>query len=307
MDRNPVAQLAAKAVVKALEAAQWATAALRAVVAGSELSEREIPQPALGALDAMGTLPGSPSTPMSATVIMGMKAVLALKGSGPSSIREALKRVESVRDAAMPNDAVAFGRMVDLLPAASSSGGEANPGTVVMQRVARGVVVHQDEERLYLALPGQTRVLVVDKAELGRCMPTRSSGMESPSPVELQGLTWREVEIRFEALTAKPSAMAMGARVAGVDLEDQNQAELHKQLAAACRACGRHEKAAMLDQGKLAVVDLSGHRGKMLEGMVLGMTTDQVFVLSGLEVVRVARSDPALEQLDVEADRKLTI
>lgn len=298
MDRRPVVQLAAKAVVKALEAAQWATVALRAVVAGSELSEREIPQPALGALDAAGTLPGSSSTPMSATVIMGMKAVLALKGLGPPSIREALKLVEDVGDAAKPSDSVAFGRMVDLLPTAVGTGGEANPGTVELQRVARGVVVHQDDLHLYLALPGQTRVLVVDKVDLGRWMPTNSSGLESPSTATLQGLTWREVEVRFDGLTAKPTAMTVGARVAGVELDDREPVELCKKLAAACRACGMQDKASMLDQGKLAVVDLSGHRGKVLEGVVLGMTTDQVFVLSGLEVVRIRRSDPALEQLD---------
>ena len=62
----------------------------------------------------------------------------------------------------MPNDSVAFGRMVDLLPAASWSGGEANPGTAGLQRGARGAVVHQDEAYVDLALRWQPWVLVVD-------------------------------------------------------------------------------------------------------------------------------------------------
>lgn len=273
MDRRPVVQLAAKAVAQALHAAQWATAALRSVVEGRDLAERKIPDPVSG---VPCPVPGLPSTPMSATVIKGMKTVLALKASGPPSIREGVEtRREFGGCSTASADAVAFGRMVDLLQAAMPSEGEANPGPVGMQRLARGVVLHQDDLHLYLALPGQTRVLVVDKADLAHCMLPSSTGMLSSSRATLRDSNWREVTIRFDASSAKPTAMAVGAKVGDVDLDDQHRLNCAKSnWLQPARACGMHEKASMLDQGKLAVVDLVGHRGKVLEGVVLGMTTD---------------------------------
>ena len=43
---------------------------------------------------------------------------------------------------------------------------------------------------------------------------------------------------------------------------------------------------------------MKGHRGNSLEGLVLGLSRDNAYVLCGLEVVRVSRGEPAFSALD---------
>ena len=199
----------------------------------------------------------------------------------------ALKHIQGFNDCFFASDTVAFGRMVDLLPQALSTSNDNKP----VSRVAKGLVVHEDGEHLYLALPDQSRLLVVTRHEVEDLL-----GESAMSP-----LRQREMELCFDPVTAKVTAAAMAGQPASpqVDwLRDDDPVLLRQQLALACGQLGQTPKDQSIKQGRTAIVDLKGHRGNNLEGLVLGLSRHNAYVLSGLEVVRVSRGEPALSALD---------
>lgn len=177
--------------------------------------------------------------------------------------------------------------MVDLLPQAVSTSSDNKP----VSRVAKGLVVHEDGEHLYLALPDQSRLLVVPRHEVEDLL-----GERAMSP-----LRQRELELCFDPVTAKVTAAAVAGQPASPPvnwLRDDDPVMLRQQLAWACGQLGQPSKAKAVEQGRSAIVDLDGHRGNSLEGLVLGLSRHNAYVLCGLEVVRVSRGEPAFSALD---------
>jgi hypothetical protein len=117
----------------------------------------------------------------------------------------------------------------------------------------------------------------------------------------LSPLTQREMELCFDPVTAKVTAAVVAGQPASPQvnwLRDDDPVLLRQQLALACGQLGQASKAQAVEQGQTAIVDLKGHRGNSLEGLLLGLSRDNAYVLSGLEVVRVSRGEPAFSALD---------
>lgn len=267
---------------------------------------------AMEKLIALGSSKGfaseAPLDPARARVAQAWLSIERAKSGTSPDIADALALVEGPEDIVAHDDILAFGKALDLLDRVKTSRG----GKEIEAREAKGLIVAQDDEALYLAIPNSTRLLSIAKECFAK------AGLEQPS----EDIVGRRMAIRFgedgaifnagivregpktEAIAEAEHGVPDSSRTVGaLYLSDESDlAALRRDLAFVCRERDKAHKASEIDNGAMPFVRLEGYGGNRLSGLVLAASKETVFVLHGDKVVAVSRSAPALSSLtDLDA------
>jgi conjugative relaxase-like TrwC/TraI family protein len=247
----------------------------------------------------------APLDPARARIAEAWLSIERAKSGTTPDIADALALVEGPEDIVAHDEILAFGKALDLLDRVKTSRG----GKEIEAREAKGLIVAQDDEALYLAIPNSTRLLSIAKEGFAK------AGLEPPS----EDIVGRRMAIRFgddgaifnagivregpktEAIAeAAPGVPENSSRTAGALYlsEESDLAALRRDLAFVCRERDKVHKAGEIEDGAMPIVRLEGYGGSRLSGLVLAASRETVFILHGDKVVAVSRSAPALSSLN---------
>lgn len=270
---------------------------------------------AMEKLIALGSSRGfaaeAPLDPARARVAQAWLSVERAKSGTNPDIAQALSLIEGPEDIVAHDEILAFGKALDLLDRVKTSRG----GKEIEAREAKGLIVAEDEEALYLAIPNSTRLLSIAKEGFAKV------GLEQPS----EDIVGRRMAIRFgddgaifnagvvregpapEAVAEAASQASENSSRTAISLyqsDESDLAALRRDLAFVCRERDKARKASEIENGAMQIVKLDGYAGNRLSGLVLAASKESVFLLHGEKIVAVSRSAPALYSLnDLDAAR----
>jgi hypothetical protein len=209
---------------------------------------------------------------------------LAKSGTSPD-IAQALSLIEGPEDIVAHDDILAFGKALDLLDRVKTSRG----GEDIEAREAKGLIVAQDEEALYLAVPNSTRLLSIAKDDFAK------AGLELPS----EDIVGKRMAIRFgddgsifnAGLVREAPAPESQASLRLTDESDL--ASLKRDLAFVCRERDQSHKAADIEAGAIPILKSEGFPESRLSGLVLAASKESIFLLHGKNVIAISRTEPA--------------
>jgi conjugative relaxase-like TrwC/TraI family protein len=244
----------------------------------------------------------APLDPARARIAQAWRSIERAKSDGAPDIANALSLIEGTEDIVAHDEILAFGKALDLLDRVKTERG----GLEIDAREAKGLIVSQDEEALYLAIPGSTRLLSVGKDAFAKAR------LELPK----EEIVGRRMAIRFgedgsifnagivrEGPLPEPTPAPAAAGPSPLYLTDESDlAILKRDLAFIARDRDFSQKADGIEAGSIPIVKLAGFPESRMSGPVLAAGKENVFLLHGDKVVAIPRNERALQSLsDQEA------
>lgn len=247
---------------------------------------------------SMGFAAEAPLDPARARIAQAWHSIERAKSGTSPDIANALALIEGPEDIVAHDEILAFGKALDLLDRVKTNREEKE----IEAREAKVLIVAQDDEALYLAVPNSTRLLSIAKSEFAK------SRLKLPG----EDIVGKRMAIRlgsdgsiFNAgIVREATAREMTQEVAADNgaqaiafaprLTDENDlAGLKRELAFVCRERDQGHKAADIEAGIIPISRLASFPGSRLSGLVLATSKESVFLLHGKNVIAISRTEPA--------------
>jgi hypothetical protein len=264
---------------------------------------------AMEKLIALGSSKGfaseAPLDPARARVAHAWLSIERAKSGTSPDIAQALSLIEGPEDIVAHDEILAFGKALDLLDRVKTS----RDGEEIEARDDKVLIVAEDEEALYLAIPDSTRLLSVSKDGFAKAR------LELPD----EEIVGKRMAIRFaedgsifnagvvregpapEAVAETPPQPAAPQTItptSGVYLTDEaDLAILQRDLAFVCRDRNKDHKAKDIEAGAVPMVKVDEFQGVRLSGTVLAASKESIFMLHGKEIIVMPRTNPAFSSL----------